>query len=176
MTGEEQDTLIDYATRFGHAIGNRFERLRDDLVSASLHGVAIALASPDLPGDREGRRKFVGKAAWNMIRRELTFFLKKTQPVCFTDLADEYKTEFEVDVPIDAEHVARADWLDEYRSIAASLDGTSSEIFKLAFGDEGYTNVEISRQVGLAVSTTQYHLRKIRRAVRSRHEREERFG
>ena len=77
MTEEEQRALIDRVTKFGHSIANRHPQIRDDIVSAATHGAAIALASPRLPADPDGRRKFVWRAAWNMIRRELTFFLKR---------------------------------------------------------------------------------------------------
>ena len=78
MTKAEQGELIDYARRFGFSVGNRHPRFTDDVVSASLLGAAIAFDSPDFPEDIEGRRKFLGQTCWNMMRREMTWFTRRS--------------------------------------------------------------------------------------------------
>lgn len=167
MTPEEQADLIDYATKFGHSIGNRYPRLRDDLVGASLLGAAEAFASDRFPGDPEARRKFLGTASWNMIRRELQFFFKK-QPISFTDLGADIQLD-EEQCHADPHHEVSTAWRDEFEAIAATLEGKTTEIFRLAFGDISYTNAAIGREVGVRPPCVNYHLTKIRRTLRSRH-------
>lgn len=171
MTDEEQSSYIEYATKFGHSWGNRLEWLREDLVSAALHGAAIAFASAELPKTRDERRKFVGQACWNMMRREMTRF-RRLQPVAFTDIAQEYRVEH----PVVPEHVARIDWLDEYETIATALEPRTEGVFRLSYGDEAHTQTEISEKLGISVSAVRHQLKKIKRIVQRRHEREERLG
>jgi hypothetical protein len=162
MTADEEAVLIDYATRFGHAVANRVPRLRDDLVAASLHGVAIAIAADAFPADPEGRRKFVGRSCWNMIRRELTQHLRR-QPITFTDLGYVPAAE-----DPSGDHESRAADRDEFEAIAASLSGRTAEVFALAFGPVSLTLSEVGERLGIVHSTVHHHVKKIRGVVRWR--------
>lgn len=168
MSPGEQDELIDYARRFGFAVGNRHPRFREDVVGASLLGAAIAFASPNFPEDVEGRRKFMGQACWNMMRREMTWFTKK-QPILFTDLGEVYDPV--VADPHDYE--AETNWADEFEFLASQFLGMTREVFLLAYGPFMMTQAEISAEVGRSVPTIQYHIKKITNTAREQYERME---
>lgn len=168
VSPEEQAELVSYATKFGYSVGHRYPRICEDLVSASLHGAAIALASPRLPADAEGRRKFVGQTSWNMIRRELTFQLRK-RPVPFTDAG------FDPDVG-DAGKGAQTwedavAWEDERQAIAKDLTPKAARVLDLAYGPKPLSNREVAAEVGIKAPCLQHHLKKIRGVARRRYER-----
>jgi hypothetical protein len=172
MTKGEQGELIEYARRFGFSVGNRYPRFTDEVVSASLLGATIAFESPDFPEDIEGRRKFLGQTCWNMMRRELTQCIQKKQPILFTDLGESGEGQpYTVVDPHDYE--AESDWADEFEFLASQFLGMTREVFVRAYGPVRMTQPEIGREVGRSVPTLQYHIKKIERSVRERHERME---
>jgi hypothetical protein len=169
VTQGEQKELIEYAARFGRAVGRRYRRFAGDIVSASLHGAAIAFASPNFPGDVEGRRKYMGQCCWNMIRRELSFFTKD-QPILFTDINEDCNPEL-----IDhTDYEQPVDWADEFEILADVFQGFTGEVFVRAYGPLKMRQAEIAEEIGCSASRVHNHMTKITEFAKRRHERSER--
>jgi hypothetical protein len=148
--------LIRYARRFGHAIGKQYPRYQDEIVSAALHGAAIAFASPNFPADPEGQRKFVGQCCWNMMRRELSFWHKR--PLVFAD----------VDCLVPDDVAKDVDWADEFEFLSEHFTGTTREVFIRAYGPRMLNQAEIAEELGVGTSCVSTHMKKIAAFARDR--------
>ncbi len=161
-TTASSEELILYARRFGHAIANQYPRYRDDIVSASLLGAAVAFDSPDFPADPEGQRKFVGACCWNLMQRELTFLTKK-QPTSFSDLAEDLI----LDPVVEETGYGQVDWEDTYELLAENLVGRTRDVFVRAYG-RMLPPAEIAKELGINPSCVHKHLNKIADVARER--------
>jgi hypothetical protein len=146
--------LIDFARRYGHKIAKRYPRFGDEIVSAALHGAAIAFTLPNFPSDPVGQRKFVGKCCLNLMRREIAFWHR---PLEFADVD-----------PLVADDVAEdVDWADEYEFMAEHFTGTTREVFVRAYG-RMMSQQAIAKELGVGTSCVSSHMKKIAAFARSR--------
>jgi hypothetical protein len=148
--------LIRYARSFGHKVGKRYPQYQDEIVSAALHGAAIAFTLPNFPADPEGQRKFIGQCCWNLMRREIAFWHKR--PLVFAD----------VDRLVPDDVAKDVDWADEFLFLSGHSTGTTREVFIRAYGPRMLKQAEIAEELGVGTSCVSTHMQKIAAFARDR--------